>query len=118
VGHMTAPELPSQGGWAWSHGTRDSAIAHLSKEARSEATAHVAAPELPSQGGEVRGHGTHGGAGTHLCREVRSGDGGHGAALELTSTRRQGPGSRDTWRHRSPPLQGGVVQRYSLRDSA
>jgi hypothetical protein len=93
---MTTPELPSQGGRAWNHGTRGSDRAHLSKEERSGAVAHVAAPELPSQGGEVRGHGTHGGAGPHLCREVRSRDGGHEAAPELTSVKRQGPGSRDT----------------------
>jgi hypothetical protein len=87
--HVTASELPSQERRAWSPGTRGSAGAHLSKEARSRATKHVAAPELtsarrrgselrntwwrrssPQQGGEVWGHGTHGGSGAHFYREV------------------------------------------------
>jgi hypothetical protein len=89
VEHVAASELPSQEGRAWSPGTRGSAGAHLSKEARSRATKHVAAPELtsarrrgselrntwrrrssPQQGGEVWGHGTHGGSGAHFYREV------------------------------------------------
>jgi hypothetical protein len=42
---------------------------------------------------------------------------GHVAALELTSVRRRGSGPQDTWWRWSPPLQGGVVRSYSLRDS-
>jgi hypothetical protein len=91
VGHVAAPELPSQEGRARSPGTCGSVGAHLSKEARSRAAGHVAAPELtparrrgselrdtwrhrssPQQGAEVRGRGTRGGSGAHLCREVWS----------------------------------------------
>jgi hypothetical protein len=43
---------------------------------------------------------------------------GHVVALELTSARRRGPGPWDTWWRRSPPLQAGVVQSYSLCGSA
>jgi hypothetical protein len=45
---VTAPELSSQGGRARSHGTRDSAGAHLGRKARSEAEKCVAAPEFNS----------------------------------------------------------------------
>jgi hypothetical protein len=91
MGHVVAPELPSQEGRAWSPGTRGSTGAHLSKEVRSGAAGRVTAPEVtsvrrrgselrdtwwrwssPQQGGEVWGHGTHGGSGAHLCREVWS----------------------------------------------
>jgi hypothetical protein len=96
VGHVTAPELPSQEGRACSHGTHDSIGAHLGKEARSGAVGQMAAPEptsagrqgselrdmwqcrnSPQQEGEVRGRRTRGGAGTHLSKEVRSGAAGH-----------------------------------------
>jgi hypothetical protein len=89
VGYVAAPETSSRGGGARSHGTRDSARAHLDREARSRTEEHVAAPELnsarrrgpgprdtwqhrssPQQGGEVRGCGTCGGSRSHLCREV------------------------------------------------
>jgi hypothetical protein len=46
VGHMIAPELPSQEDRARSHETRDSTETHLVKEARSRAEGHMAAPEL------------------------------------------------------------------------
>jgi hypothetical protein len=46
VGHVVAPELPSQEGRAQSHGIRDGTGAHLSKEVRFRAEGHVAAPEL------------------------------------------------------------------------
>jgi hypothetical protein len=91
MGHVTAPELPSQEGRARSPGTCDSAGAHLSKETRFGAAGHETALELtsvrrrgpklkdmwwhwssPQQGGEVRGHRTRGGSGAHLCREVWS----------------------------------------------
>jgi hypothetical protein len=91
VGHVAAPELPSQEGRARSPGTRGSVGAHLSKEARSGAAGHVAAPELtsprmrgsalrdtwrrrssPQQGGEVWGHGTRGGSRAHFCWEAWS----------------------------------------------
>jgi hypothetical protein len=58
---------------------------------------HVAAPELPSQKGRAQSHGTRGSTGAYLVKEARSGAEGHVAALELTSTRRRGPGPRDTW---------------------
>jgi hypothetical protein len=48
MGHVAAPELPSQEDRAQSPRTRGRAGAHLSKEERSEATGHVAAPELTS----------------------------------------------------------------------
>jgi hypothetical protein len=48
VRHMAAPELPSQEGRAWSHGTRGSTGAHIVKEARSGGEEHVAAPEPTS----------------------------------------------------------------------
>jgi hypothetical protein len=89
MGHVAAPELPSQEGRAPSHGTRGSTEAHLSKEARSGAEGHVVAPELisarrrglgprdtwqcrisPQHGGEVRG--TRGGARANLYMEVWS----------------------------------------------
>jgi hypothetical protein len=91
MGHVEAPELPSQEGRARSHGTRGSAGAHLSKEAKFGAVGHMAALELtlarrrgldlrdtwrrrssPHQGGEVRGYETRGSSGAHLCREVWS----------------------------------------------
>jgi hypothetical protein len=73
------------------------------------AVGHMAAPKLPSQEGRARSHGTHGSTGAHLIKEVRSRAEGHVAAQELTSARWRGPGPWDTWWHRSPPLQGGVV---------
>jgi hypothetical protein len=91
MGHVAAPELPSQKGRASIHGTHGSTGAPLVKLARSGAEGHVAASELtsasrrgpgprdtwqhrssPQQGGEVRGRGTRGGAGAHLYREVWS----------------------------------------------
>jgi hypothetical protein len=67
----------------------------------------VAAPELSPRGSRAQSHGTRGSTGAHLDREVRSGAEGHVATSELSSVRRRGPGPRDTWRRRSPPLQGG-----------
>jgi hypothetical protein len=49
-GHMVAPELTSQEGRARSQGTRGSARAHLSTEARSWAAGHMVAPEPISAG--------------------------------------------------------------------
>jgi hypothetical protein len=82
------------------------------------AVRHVAAPELPSQEGKGQSRGTRGSTGAHLVKEARSGAEGYVAAPELTSARRRGPGPRDTWWHRSPPLQGGVVRSYNLRGRA
>jgi hypothetical protein len=48
VGHVAAPELPSQEGRAPHRGTRDSIGGHLVKEARSGAEGHVVAPKLTS----------------------------------------------------------------------
>jgi hypothetical protein len=66
VGHVVAPELPSQEGRVRSHGTRDSTGAHIVKEATSGAEGHVA-------------------AGAHLSKEVRSGAVRHVVTLEPTS---------------------------------
>jgi hypothetical protein len=90
VGHVAAPELPSQEGSAQSPGTRDSVGAHLSKEARFGAEGHVTASELTS----VRRRGT-GSQDTWRC----------------------GP-KRDTWRCRSSSQQGGVVQGRGTHDSS
>jgi hypothetical protein len=89
VGHVIAPELPSQEGRAQSRETRDSTEAHLVKETRSRVEAHVIALELtsvrrrdprpwdmwqrrssPQYGGEVPAHGTHGGARAYLYKKV------------------------------------------------
>jgi hypothetical protein len=48
VGHVAAPELPSQEGRARSHETRGSTGAHLSKEVRFGAEGHVTTLELAS----------------------------------------------------------------------
>jgi hypothetical protein len=48
MGHVAAPELPSQEGRARSHRTHGSTGAHLSKEASFGAMGHMAAPELTS----------------------------------------------------------------------
>jgi hypothetical protein len=84
----------------------------------SEVVGHVAAPELPFQEGRVPSRGTRGSTGAHFSKKARSGAEGHVAAPELTSAKRRGPGPRDTWCRRSPPLQRCVTQSYSLRDSA
>jgi hypothetical protein len=47
---MTAPELSSQEGRAWSNGTHGSAGAHLGREASPGAEEHVAVPEPTSVG--------------------------------------------------------------------
>jgi hypothetical protein len=65
---------------------------------------HVAAPELPSQEGRARSHRTRGSTRAHLFKEVRIEAEGHVTVAELTSARRGGPGPRDTWWCRSPPL--------------
>jgi hypothetical protein len=48
MGHVAAPELPSQKGRVQNHGTCGNTGAHLIKEARSGAKGHVVAPELTS----------------------------------------------------------------------
>jgi hypothetical protein len=78
VGHVIAPELPSQEGRARSRWTCGSTRAHIVKEARSGAEGHVAAPELTS----IRRRGP------------RPWD--TWQRPELTSTRRRGPELRDT----------------------
>jgi hypothetical protein len=82
------------------------------------AVGYVAASELSSREDRARSHRTRGSTGAHLVIEARSGVEGHVAALELTSIRRRGPGPRDTWWRRSPPLQGGVVRSRNVRGSA
>jgi hypothetical protein len=90
VGHLAAPELPSQEGRAPRRGTRGSTGAPLSGRQSPEpwdtwqhrsSPRRRQGPELrdmwqrrssPQQGSEVRGRGTCGGAGAHLCREVWS----------------------------------------------
>jgi hypothetical protein len=105
VGHVAAPELPSQEVRALSSGTCGSTGAHLRKESMSGATRLVAAPELfsarrrglglrntwwcwstPLQGGEVQSCGKHGSAGAQLSKEVRSENVGHMVTPEPTST--------------------------------
>jgi hypothetical protein len=78
---------------------------------------HMVAPDLPSRGGRAQSHGTRGSVRAHLIREARFGVERHMAVLELTSARRRGPGSWDTWRHQSPPQQGGEVRGSGVRDS-
>jgi hypothetical protein len=48
MGHVAAPELPSQEGRARSRGTRGSTGAHFNKEARSGAEGHMTVLELTS----------------------------------------------------------------------
>jgi hypothetical protein len=55
------------------------------------AVGHVTAPELPSQEGRAPSLRTRG-------------------STETPLSGRQSPEPWDTWRHRSPPLQGGEVQ--------
>jgi hypothetical protein len=85
---VAASELSSRGGRAQSHGIRDSAGAHLSREVRSRAEERVAALELNSA--RRRGLVPRGSIGAHLRKEVRSEAVGHVAALESTSAGRCG----------------------------
>jgi hypothetical protein len=79
------------------------------RKAEPRGMGRVAAPELLSQEGRAPSHGTRGSTESHLVKEARSRVEGYVAAPELAPVRRQGPELRDTWRRRSPPLQGGVV---------
>jgi hypothetical protein len=88
------------------------------RKAEPRVVGQEAAPDLPSQEGRAWSHRTRGSTGAHIIKEARSRAEGHVAALKLTSTRRHGPGPRDTWWRQSPPLQEGVVRSYSLRGSA
>jgi hypothetical protein len=83
-----------------------------------EAVGDVVAPELSPRGSRARSHETRESAEAHLNREARSEAEEHMATPELFSARRRGPGPRDTWRRRNPPLQGGVVRNYSVCGSA
>jgi hypothetical protein len=47
-----------------------------------------------------------------------AGAAGHVATPELPWARQREPEPQDTWRHRSPPQQGGEARSYSLRGSA
>jgi hypothetical protein len=67
VGHVAAPELPSQEGRARSHRTCGSTGAHLFKEVRIEAEGHVTVAELTSVRRRGPGRETRGGVGAHLC---------------------------------------------------
>jgi hypothetical protein len=88
----------------------------LSK-AEPRAVGHVTTLELPSQEGRAWSPDTRGNAGAHINKETRSEAEGHVVRPELTLERMRGPGARDTWRLRNPPLQGGVVQSYSVHVS-
>jgi hypothetical protein len=79
------------------------------------AVGYVVALELSSRGGRARSLGTRGRVGAHLGREARSGAEEHVAASKLNSTRRRGPGPRDTWQHRSSPQQGSEVRGHRTR---
>jgi hypothetical protein len=70
------------------------------------------------QGGNVQNWEIRDSDGAHLSKEARSGAGGHVSTSELTSARMQGSELRNMWWHRNLPLHGGVVQSYSLYDSA
>jgi hypothetical protein len=97
VGHVAAPELPSQEGRAPSRGTRDSTGAPLLGRQSPEPWDMWQRRSSPQQGGEVRGHGTRGSAGAHLSKEARSGTAGHVAAPEPTSAERCGPKLQLIW---------------------
>jgi hypothetical protein len=103
MGHVAAPELPSQEGIALSHGTRDSPEAPLSGRQSLEPWDTWQHRSSPQQGGEVRGCGTRGSIRAYLSKEVRFGVEGHVATPELTSVRRRCSGPWDTWRLWSPP---------------
>jgi hypothetical protein len=53
----------------------------------------------------------------HLSKEARSGAKGRVAASEFASTRRQGPGPRDTRQRRSSPQQEDEVRGHGTRGS-
>jgi hypothetical protein len=96
VGHMAAPELPSQEGRALSHGAHGSTGAPLSGRQSPEPWDTWWHRSSPQQGGEVWGRGTRGSAGAHLSKEARFRAEGHMVTPELTSARRRGPGPWDT----------------------
>jgi hypothetical protein len=104
VGHVAAPELPSQEGRALSRGTHGSTRAPLSGGQSSEPWDRWQCRSSPQQGGEVRGHGTRGNARAHLSKKVMSRATEHVVAPELTSARRRGLGPHDTWQLQSPSL--------------
>jgi hypothetical protein len=85
VGHVAAPELPSQEGRALSRGTRGSIGAPLSGRQSPEPWDTWQRWSSPLRKAEPRAL-------------------GHVAASDLTLVRRRGLGPRDTWRLRSPPL--------------
>jgi hypothetical protein len=101
------------------------------------AAGHVAAPELPRSGQRELepqdtwrfriclglGSGSwsrraRGGPGAAPGWAAGAGAAGHVAASELPRAVQQEPELQDTWRHRSPPQQGGEAQSYSLCGSA
>jgi hypothetical protein len=114
VGHMAAPELPSQEGRAPSHGTHGNTRALLSgrqspkpwdtwqhrssplRKAEPRAMGHVVAPKLPSQEGRARSRRTRGSTEAHISG-------------------RRGLEPRDTWQYRSSPQHGGEVQGRGTR---
>jgi hypothetical protein len=77
---------------------RDSAGAHLDKEARSGAEEHVAAPKISYRRGRGRSHRTRGSTGVHLDREAR-------------------PELRNTWQRQSSTQQGGEARDHVIHDS-
>jgi hypothetical protein len=70
--------------------TRDSAGAHLTREARSGAIAHGQHQSSPQPGGEVQRHRTCVSAGAHLSREAMSEVIEHVVAPDPTSAGRRG----------------------------
>jgi hypothetical protein len=97
VGHMVAPELPSQEGRAPSRGTRHSTGAPLSEKQSPEPWDIWQHQSSPRQGGKDRRRGTRGSTGAHLSKEARSEAVGHVVVLEPTSPGRCGPKLQLTW---------------------
>jgi hypothetical protein len=90
MGHVAAPELPSQEGRTQSRGTHGNTGAHLVKKARFRAKGHMAAPKLTSarrRGPRPRDAWQHR---SSLQHGARSEAVGHVVALDPTSTGRYG----------------------------
>jgi hypothetical protein len=97
VGHVAAPEIPSQEGRAPSRGTRDSTRAPLSGRQSPESWDMWQHRSSPRQGGKVRSWGKRGSVGAHLSKEARSSAPEHVVALEPTSAGRCGLKLQFTW---------------------
>jgi hypothetical protein len=95
--HVATPELSSWGDRARSHGTHDSAGAHLNRRRGLKLRNTWQRRSLTQQGGEARGHGPRGSTGAHLSKEVRSGALEHVVAPEPTFAVRCGLKLHLTW---------------------